>query len=128
MKYLSDYMEEKQTALFNKTGAIFAFSSKQFNEQKKQGVKYTILDGGIICPTENITELENGLESIFNEAIKQDFQENGKEAIIKRELSNYECYYTGNISEAVRVLKDYGIEKAEIIPIFKKELELCTDF
>ncbi|MGR5097050.1 DUF7659 family protein, partial [Vibrio maritimus] len=40
MKYLSDYTQEKQTALFNETGAFFAFSNQQFDEAKKDGVKY----------------------------------------------------------------------------------------
>ena len=32
MKYLNDYQENAQTRLFNKTGAFFAFSTKQFDE------------------------------------------------------------------------------------------------
>ena len=43
MKYLSDYMEHKQTALFKETGAFFAFSNKQFAESKNPKVKYLFL-------------------------------------------------------------------------------------
>ena len=122
MKYLQDYQEKAQTALFEKTGAFFAFSTSQFNEQKKEGVKYVSLKAGLICPTENVEELINGLYSIYKGAIKKDLKENGKEGIIKRELYNHECFYTHDISSAFDILKDYGFTKEEIITEFYKEL------
>ena len=46
MKYLSDYMEERQTELFKKTGTIFAFSKEQFEEGKKESIKQDIKENG----------------------------------------------------------------------------------
>lgn len=43
MKYLSHYIQDAQTALFNKTGAFFAFSQEQFNDAKKDGITYVAL-------------------------------------------------------------------------------------
>jgi len=39
MKYLTNYIEEEQTEALNRAGAFFAFSDKQFDEAKKEGVK-----------------------------------------------------------------------------------------
>jgi hypothetical protein len=40
MKYLSDYVQDEQTKLFNRLGIFFAFDNKRFNEEKKDGVEY----------------------------------------------------------------------------------------
>ena len=40
MKYLSDYMNDKQSALFDQYGVFFAFSQEQFLAARKEGVKY----------------------------------------------------------------------------------------
>ena len=53
MKYLINYIEEAQTKAFEKAGAFFAFSDKQFEEQKKEGVRYSYMGAGLICPKEN---------------------------------------------------------------------------
>jgi len=121
MKYLNDYMENAQTRLFDKTGAFFAFSTSQFDEAKKEGVKYVSVGAGMICPKENTKELIETLDSIYNGAIKKDLKENGKEAIIKRELYNYECFYTGDISDAVENLDSYGFTREEIYSIYQSE-------
>ena len=35
-------------------------------------------------------------------------EENGKDAIIRRELFNYECFYSGDIMDCVENLTEYG--------------------
>ena len=122
MKYLSDYMQDKQTDLFAETGTFFAFSSQQFKEKKKEGVKYSHLDGGMICPTKNIQTLLNGLNEIYQSSIKKDLEENGKDKIILRELYNHECFYTGSPEEIFEKLKDYNISETEILEIYRKNL------
>tara|TARA_A100001201_G_C3911597_1_gene147885 strand:- start:73 stop:270 length:198 start_codon:yes stop_codon:yes gene_type:complete len=52
--------------------------------------------------------------------IKEDLEENGKEAIIIRELENHECWYVGNIEDAVKKLKDYPITEDDINHVFSK--------
>jgi hypothetical protein len=47
MKYLMDYMENKQTKALNKAGAFFAFSNEQFDKAKKEGIKYISLGAGL---------------------------------------------------------------------------------
>lgn len=118
MKYLSNYIQEKQTALFNATGVFFAFSTKQFNEGKKEGVNYVALDGGAICPEDNVEKFINGLDNIYKEGIIQDLKENGKAQVIERELYNHEAFYTGDWSSTYDSLEGYGITKDEVATVF----------
>lgn len=123
MKNLQSYVQEKQTALFNQTGAFFAFSPAQFCERMQKGIKYTQFGCGLICPTSNVETLVTGLEKISTEGIAQDIEENGVEAIIIRELYNYECFYTGSITDVVEALAGYGISKEQIRAAFLKEAQ-----
>jgi hypothetical protein len=118
MKYLSEYIEVKTDKLYEKTGAFYAFGQKQYDEKAKDGVDYVSLGCGLICPKENAQLFNEEYDRIIKESIAEDIADNGKEAIIKRELNNYECYYTGNIGECVDSLKDYGYTKDEIRKIF----------
>jgi len=128
MKYLSDYMEEKQTALFNKTGTIFAFSDKQFEEQKVKGKQYSRLYQGMVTEKGNEIEVINGLDKIYRDSIKQDMKENGKDKIILRELLNHEAFYVGNIEETIHILEDYPITEDDISHIFQKNWAKYSDY
>ena len=114
MKYLNNYTEEATTKLLNKTGAFFAFSNEQLDEQKKEGVKYVSMGVGMICPKDNAKELLDGLENIHKEGIKADIAENGKQAIIHRELGNHEYCITYDITDTLASLWGYGITAEEV--------------
>ena len=120
MKYLSDYMEEKQNALFNKTGTFFAFSQEQFNEKAKEGIKYVNLGQGMLSPDENYIEVIETLKKIYKDSINQDLKENGKDKIILRELENHEAFYVGSIEDTVHKLEDYPITEDEIRHVYQK--------
>lgn len=119
MKYLSDYMNDKQSALFDQYGVFFAFSQEQFLAARKEGVKHVDVGAGMIVPKEHVKIVHDTLEQIYQDGIKQDLEENGKEAIIKRELNNYECYYTGDIGNAFEALEDYGITYDDVMAVYK---------
>jgi hypothetical protein len=123
MSNLNTYTDQKQTELFNKTGTFFAFGNEQFEEAKKEGVKYTSCGAGMICPTKNVKELIKGLDKIQKEGIKQDIEVNGIERIIVRELYNYESFYTYEMDEAMSVLKKYGVTEEQVSKEFYKEVE-----
>jgi len=114
MKYLMDYIQDKQTALLDKMGAFFAFGNKQFDEQKKEGVEYVSMKMGLICPKSNAKELHEGLRKIAKEGMAADLAENGKSGIIRRELSNHEYCYTYDISDTVDAVSEYGITEEEV--------------
>ncbi|EDK30745.1 hypothetical protein VSWAT3_25719 [Vibrionales bacterium SWAT-3] len=118
MKYLSHYIQDKQTQAFNEAGAFFAFSTKQFDEAKKEGVKYASLGMGLICPVDNAKQLMTSLDSIAQEGIAEDIEENGKKSIIRRELFNHECFYTNDICDCVEKLEGYGISYDEVYEVF----------
>ena len=128
MKYLSDYTQEAMTKALNKAGAFFAFGDKQFKEQQKKDIKYISLDAGLICPKNTANELVKELNNTVTQGIKQDIKENGKRAIIKRELANYETYYTGDITDTVDALKDYKFTAQEILKIFRVEQSKNLDW
>ncbi len=121
MECLHDYTKEDQAALLNRLGVFFAFSTEQFNEGKKEGVRYRGMGAGMICPIGNEKELIAEISRIAREGIVQDLSGNGRDGIILRELSNHECYYTGDISDCVDRLQDYGITKDEIAVVFNRE-------
>ena len=118
MKYFTHYTEEAQTKLFNRLGAFFAFSNEQFEEQFKAGTKYVRLGGGMFCPKQHVNELISELDNIQEAAIKQDIQENGKEGIIRRELSNYECVITMDVGDAVDAVAKYGYTEEDVLAVW----------
>jgi len=124
MKYLKDYTEAAMSAAYAKAGAFYAFSDAQFDESadpNRDKADYTHVFGGLICPTENVKTLLTELEGAITAGIALDMAENGKVAIIKRELANYESYYTGEITPAVENLERYDITREEIMAIFREE-------
>ena len=114
MKYLTNYIEDAQTRCFNKAGAFFAFSNRQFDEAKKEGVEYFNMGAGLICPKVSADSLLRNLKSINKKGIKQDIKENGIKAIIHRELANHECQITMDITDCVNKLVDYPITREDI--------------
>jgi len=128
MKYLHEYMEDAQTQLFKRMGSFFAFSNSQFDEAKKEGVTYTDMGAGLICPKENALELSKGLEDISKKGIAQDIAENGKEAIIKRELYNHECFYTMDYSDCVDKLEDYDFSIDDIKKVYNAEFTTACGY
>jgi len=127
MKYLSDYIEKAQTDLFKECGSFFAFSGKQYNESKKDGVNYIDMGSGLICPEENVEKMINKLDNIHKKGIEQDIAENGKKAIIHREFGNHECQISGTITACVEKLEEYPITKKEIRAEWDEYFQKCID-
>ncbi|NOQ30201.1 MAG: hypothetical protein GQ570_03665 [Helicobacteraceae bacterium] len=118
MNYLTHYVQAKQTALFIKTRAFFAFSNEQLHAREEEGVEYVSMGAGMVCPKSNAKELYEGLKLITVEGIKEDIAENGIDAIIERELSNHEAYYVGNIEDTVEALEDYGVTPEQVLSVY----------
>lgn len=114
-------MKTKQSALFKKTGSFFAFGDKQLKEQAVKGVKYASMGAGLICPKANAKELKNGIDKIWDDAIKQDLEENGKDGIILRGLFNHECFYTGDPLSISDSMKAYGVADEEIMKVYNQQ-------
>ena len=118
MKYLNDYTKDATTKLFEDNGAFFAFSDKQLDEQKKEGVVYVSMGAGFVCPKNNALALHQGLRDVMARGISADIAENGKEAIIERELSNHEAYYTGDLENTFYSLGGYGFTIEDVRGVY----------
>jgi len=121
MKSLSHYTEKAMTKVLDNNGAFFAFSDKQFDEGKKEGVKYTTSGMGMIVPVENLKTLEKAIKEVVSTGIQQDIADNGEKAIIKRELANHESYYTGEIEQTIEALSGYNFTTEAIMKVFRVE-------
>jgi hypothetical protein len=119
MRYLSDYTEQPISDLLTKYNGFFAFSIKQLEEAKKEGIKYVNRGAGLFHEAGKSEEFDAELVKINADAIKQDLADNGREKIIERELGNYEAYYTGETEDTEEALKDYGITREEIVKVFR---------
>jgi len=133
MKYLSNYVEEEQTALFEKCGVFFAFSKKQFEEGcEKVGAstdnKIMSFGGGGYLLSKHYEEFESEMENIQKRGIERDIKENGLDAIIERELANHEVQIGGDWKQIIGVLEDYkGISVTMIYEGYKKFYQKCID-
>jgi len=124
MKYLSDYLKDATTELLDSTGSFFAFGDKQFEEAKKEGVTYVSMGMGLICPKDQADYFHKAHAEIYKAGVKKDLEENGKEGVIKRELANHECYYTGEIEQCADALNSYGITNDEIMAVYREQRTL----
>jgi hypothetical protein len=127
MKTLSSYTETRTTELLNSTGAFFAFGQKQMDEQKVEGITYTSMGGGLIVPIVNAAEFADRFKTIVSESIAQDIAENGKPAIIRRELGNHEAQITSDIGDTVEALEGYGISEEEVQAQWGAFFQDCID-
>ena len=127
MKYLTDYITDKQTALFEEYGVFFAFSNKQLEEKAKPNTEYVALGMGMVMPKQENKEVYKEyfekLNNITKEGIAQDIKENGKKQIIWRELANHEAGYTGSAAQTIDALDGYGFTEEEIKEELKHFLE-----
>ena len=127
MKSLTDYTSDKLSKLWDDNGAFFAFSDEQLDESKQEGVAYVSLGMGLIAPKENASKVIEGLDTIHTEGIKQDISENGIKPIIHRELGNYETQISGDISDTVAALEDYGITREQVSAEYPAYFKHCVD-
>lgn len=104
-------------------GAFFAFSDKQFEESQKPNTKYMNMGAGLICPSNNAMKLKNEIDAIIKNKIQKELQEHTPEYIIEKTLCDYECYYTGDVSDAVDSLKANNITREQIEKIYFKTKE-----
>jgi|14_taG_2_1085336.scaffolds.fasta_scaffold48076_1 hypothetical protein len=102
------------TLAMEKHGAFWAFSNKQLDEQKKEGVEYVGLNGGLVAPKESVVQLMKDIAKVGRERAQNDLDANTKKEIIHRELANYETFITGDITDTVNALASHGITREDV--------------
>lgn len=118
--------QEKLTQLIDEVGAFFAFGENQLqlalikhNYKKEELVNVGM---GLIMPKVNVKtyiEKSKELQKWFNNEIKK----LDKNQIIRYELNNYECYYSGEIDEAMPILSEYGFTSEQVLKVLHNKKE-----
>lgn len=119
--------EDALSAIFKQHGAFFAFSSKQFDEAKVEGVKYISLGAGLISPKENAIQLEKDIIANGDKRVKDDLANNSRKDIIWRELANHEAQITHDTDSTFDALEGYGITRQEIDDQFADYFSHCVE-
>jgi len=123
MKYLSDYTDKNYSKLWDDNGAFFAFSQKQFDDAKQDGVKYKLIGSiNLFVPVDNVQKVLDGMEKVHTDGVAKDIEENGLENIVKRELYNHECFYLCSYENALDALSIYKVTEAVVEKIFIQEM------
>lgn len=131
MKYLRIKQEEQKRLekLSEDVGLFWAFSNEQFEEGKKkhpvsEGERYTSLGAGGFLPSKNVQKWVDGMKAV--EKWVKDAKKDAKEVILY-ELNNYECFYTGDIEDALPRLHDLGYTTEEIKKVYHANREFALN-
>lgn len=131
MKYaiLKQQEQSKYDALMNECGVFWAFSNEQFAEGKKKnpvakGEKYASIGAGGFLPSKNVTKFVKGMQEIekWAKKAKKDATE-----VILYELNNYECFYTGDITDAMPRLEELGYTREEVKKVYHANREFALN-
>ena len=116
-----------QTRAFTKYFAFFAFNKKQLDENVNQNFRYANLGSGLICPTIFVDKLVKRLEEINDAVVKDIKASKSTKEIILDALANYEVQFTGDLTDVIDSLADYGISTSEIKEVYKEYYQYCCD-
>lgn len=118
--------DTKSNQALNDTGIFYAFSTEQFNNNKTKkdasDTEYlSVMSGAYIHKSD-----KDKLDKYFNEILPQLKQDLINKIDIKDliayELSNYECYYTGDYTEILDIIKSFYKDKSdtELLDLIKQ--------
>lgn len=122
---LKAIMTRKHSELFKTFGLFFAFTDKQFEENKtpiKEGAKYIHVGGNGYLPEYNVEDFKKGMEDINQWYNAETSKEGMRDKLIAHELINYECYYVGSIEDALDALGE-GFTAEEVQAVFNKNYQ-----
>ena len=121
--------QEKYNTLLNECKVFWAFSNEQFAANKtplQEGEKYVSIGAGGYMPKGSIDKYIQGSNEIkkwYSATIKA--TKNARRDNIVYELANHECYYTGDIKEAIAAL-GAGYTYKEVYKVYSETREQQT--
>lgn len=126
LRELKKELEDANSKLFDECGLFFAFSEKQFYEGMAKnplapGDKYKPIFGGGYVPKTNYKKLMDGLEANVAAYKAKVKSHNLRYREIVYELSNYECFYTGNWRDVLGLFPE--VQPSVIYRIYRRELK-----
>jgi len=113
--------------IFKKHGAFFAFSDKQFEESRKDGVSYANMGAGMVAPVDSVSALSVEINNASKERIRKTLELNTIEEIIHYELGNFECQISCDPSDAFASLSAYGITEDQVRAEYPKFMDKCVE-
>lgn len=119
MKSLNHYTDGPISIALKDNGAFYAFSNVQLEEQRQPDVTYVRAPGGLIVPKDNVDSLFTQMDNAIKAGIAARLFDHKIDDIIAYELGNYECYYTGDIQDAVDALQAYDVTYEQVHEVFK---------
>jgi len=118
-------MQDKLSTIFDNLGVFFAFSDEQMKEGlKKTKTKIkdlTSIGAGGFIPKKNATEYLKVTDKLMD-WLASEVKKLDPIKVIKYELANYECYYTGDISTAYDQLKDFGYTREQVQEVYNQKI------
>lgn len=120
-------IDVKINDLLTANRAFFAFTEQQYNDEALPGVEYKRLYAGLVCPSNNVKTVMNGLDSLSDEKIQYELSNNTLKTIIWDSLANYECQIPGNYNDVIEALKVYGITEDQIKTEWPGYYQNCID-
>lgn len=123
MKYevYQDLQRDRVGDLMHRCGVFWAFSNKQFDEGKtplEEGDSYVSIGAGGYLPKSKLQEFKDGMDTM-SDWTKEAAQQLDAEEVILHELSNYECFYTGDIEPAMEVLEGMGYSRNQVTKVYR---------
>lgn len=121
MKYMAikKEVQKRHEALLDECGVFWAFSNEQFKESAPdKSVTLVNIGMGGYMPKEHHARLLDGMNEIAKYE-KQAIKKAKADEVILYELNNYECFYTGDISDALEVLEPLGYRKNQVLDVYR---------
>ena len=110
-KKAKEIYNKKYNEAFNKTGVFWAFGINQFNENKTHkkapNNHYISIGGGGYIHKSNKEKLNYFYKEIAPKLKNEFLNSVNMDDLIEYELTNYECYYTGDWYCIIELIKDY---------------------
>ena len=121
------YTREKESKMVDdlneKCHIFWAFNKEQLNEGMaknplEKGDKFVSIGAGGFMPKSHVDEWIAGMKAITKWT--KESKKNDNE-VIRYELSNYECYYCGDIEDAMPRLSELGYTRQQVLKVFKNK-------
>ena len=121
--------ESRMNAAGKSAGLFFAFSAKQFHENKtpkEESEKYVDIGFGGFIPKSKLKQWEQATDEVLK-WFESQIQELGlRKAYIHYELANHEAWYTGEIEDTLSALGE-GYTAAEVWAVYNENKEAAYE-
>lgn len=116
--------KQESDALNQKHGLFYAFSSEQFEASAKPGIEYKqVMCGGFVY-ADSKEEFLAGQKALFKKKVQYELETIGARAITLKALSNFECFYSSELHDAIDYVAEYGISADFVVEVYQQERKI----